>query len=502
MFHRPIYLLIACTLVTACAAEGDDADCSDGKCDVDQSCSDPKYGDGMCQTDLSCAVPDIDCFRTFDTDEAAAAWFADLETTVAQGEGRPARAVIPAANDARFPKMRALLDKGWETMRKQVPVGKLADARPGLVFIEDPTVNAFVMPETLDKQRASFVVMIHSALLETPTSDDATLGLVMHELEHAVGLHVVAGVPERIQQFYFASDDDEPIGADQKDNADVREAVTLWRGLAVEIGPFTNTELAGLPLGGFTQRMLKTVLAAGAQTNPTVCAQAKDQLNGIFIDITNGLDPISSAPHVDASYTTRINAAFAETRDKCLATFTASFVDVAAELAGVTPEMVEAELTAEDKALVTGKHVIDAIAAVVTDRRTKMRTIESAVETQLGSPWTAIRFYSEEENADDTSVVVLRGAGLQPTGLGTFFLDVLMSKPQADACNAVLATYAVPHYGVDLLDTHHSNCWRVYHQTAFADHTARARRFAPLRGQVTPVRSPMPFAMPKTYAMY
>jgi len=502
MFHRPIYLLLACTLVTACAAEGDDADCSDGKCDVDQSCSDPKYGDGVCQTELSCAVPDIDCFRTFENDEAAAAWFAEVETTVAQGEGRPPRAVIPAANDPRFPKMRALLDKGWETMRKQVPVGKLGDARPGLVFIEDSSVNAFVFPESLEKKRASFAVMIHSALLDAPTTDDATLGLVMHELRHAVGLHVVEGVPERIQQFYLASDYDEPIGADQTNNADVREAVTLWRGLAVEVGSFSNAELAGLPFGGFNQRMLKSVLGVGVQNNPTGCASTKEQLTAIFTDIANSLDPISTAPQVDAAMTQRITTAYTAARDQCLAGFTGTYVEVAAELVGSTPEMVEAELTPEDKALVTGVHVIDAIAAVTADRRTKMRTIESAFETQLGSPWTAIRFYSEEENADDTSVIVLRGAGLEPTGLGTFFLDVLMSKPEADACRAVLETGAVPHYGVDLLDTHHANCWRTYHQQAFADSTARARMRAPTLGPVAPVRSPMPFATPKRYAMY
>src|SRR4030095_8020432 len=104
------------------------------------------------------------------------------------------------------------------------------------------------------------------------TSDDANLGLIMHELQHAVGLHVVAGTAEKVEKFYLAADYDEPIGVEQKDNSDVREAVTAWRGGAAEVGPFSNEGLGGLPaLGGFLNRMFKTVLAAGMQSNPAGC---------------------------------------------------------------------------------------------------------------------------------------------------------------------------------------------------------------------------------------
>ena len=55
---------IACS--TACVTtvgNGDDLDCSDGRCDtVDQTCTDTRYGDGVCQTQIDCQVPDIDCF--------------------------------------------------------------------------------------------------------------------------------------------------------------------------------------------------------------------------------------------------------------------------------------------------------------------------------------------------------------------------------------------------------------------------------------------------------
>jgi len=502
MLQRPTFLL-ACLVapLAACATEGDDVDCSDGKCDVDQSCSDARYGDGTCQTDLTCAVPDIDCFRTFDSDEAAAAWFTELEPRAAQAEGRPARKILDAT-DPHFPKMRALLDRGWEAMRHQVPVGKLGDQRPGLVFLVDESVNAFVFPEDLDQKRASFAVMIHSATLELPTSDDATLGLVMHELQHAVGLHVIAGTSEKVEKFYLAADY-EPIGVEEEDNSDVRAAVTQWRGGAAEVGPFSNEGLGGLPAaGGFFSRMFKTVIAAGVQSNPAGCAHTQDLIVAVGTEVGNSIDPISNAVTVDASFKSRITELLTAARDECLADFTASFVDVAAQIVGVTPDMIEAQLTPEDKALVTGKHVIDAIAAVSENRRAGMRAVEAGAESGLGAPWSLVRFYSTEENADENSVTVLRGAGLDPTGLATFFLEVLMPKPAADACNDLLATGAVPAYGADLLDTHHGNCWRVYHQHAFADHTARSRPRAPVVGPASPLRPKMPFAAPRQYAVY
>jgi len=494
-------IFIACALLGACVTPTDDIDCSDGKCDVDQSCSDPQYGDGVCQTNLTCAVPDIDCFRTFDNDADAAAWYTGMEAMVAQAEGRAPRKVLDSS-DPRFPKMRELLDRGWEAMRHQVPVGKLGEKRPGLVFVEDPTVNAFVDPEDLQKKRASFAVMIHTTTLDTATSDDATLGLVMHELKHAVGLHVVEGVPDAIAKFYLASDYDEPIGAEQADSKPVRDAVGQWRGFATEIGPFSQEAAGGLPLGGLTQRIFKTVLGAGIAADAAACAHTKDLLVQVTTDITSSLDPISTAITLDPSYAANVSEAMRAARDECLRTFTASFVEVAAQLVGVTPEMIEAQLTPEDKALVDGKHVIDAIDALTQNRRTAMRALEGQAESQLGAPWTAVRFYSEEENADENSVIVLRGAGLDPTGLATFFREVLMTKPQTEACDAVLATGAVPAYGVDVQDTHHGNCWRVFHQHAFADHTARARVRTPTLHPVTKLLPKMPFAVETRYSMY
>ena len=123
--------------------------------------------------------------------------------------------------------MRDLLDEGWLAYQDTNPVGDLASHSPALVLIEDPSVNAFVIPD-LDTGNAGFAVMVQTGLLDQNSSDQAMLGLVMHELEHAVALHIVADVKERLRTFYVA-DGIEPFGFEATEDAAAAEHGATWR---------------------------------------------------------------------------------------------------------------------------------------------------------------------------------------------------------------------------------------------------------------------------------
>ena len=468
----PVLFLVACA-----ADPGDDPDCFEGKCD--QTCEDRRYADGTCDLDLACDAPDLDCFRTFADDLEAAAWFADIEPRAAMVEGRAPRTAIPR-DDPRYDAMRVLLDRGWEAMREHRPVAQLAEQRPALVLVEDDSVNAFVFPEDIDQKRASFAVMVHTGLLKIPSSDDANLGLIMHELQHAVGLHVVAEVKARFETYYLAEDGYEPIGREQTDAADVRMLASQWRARAGEVGGFSDANLRGLPTGGELQAVLRAVVQNGLQANPAGCERARTLLGEVGADLA--IDFITGAPVVDAAFGSRVVTALAALRDECVPE-APSFVEVVAALAGVTPDQIDAQLTAEDRALIGSKHVVDAIAALAEDRRAKMRAIEASAPATLGAPWTAVRYFSEEEDADDVSVPVLRAAGVDPAGLGTFLVDVLLPPAGTTACKDLLARGEIPHYGVDLTDTHHATCWRVFHIDQLAESGAKPR--------ATQTRSPL-----------
>jgi hypothetical protein len=475
--------------VAACAADLDDTDCEGGKCD--QLCADPRYDDGVCDLELSCAAPDLDCIRTFEDDAAAAAWLAAFEPRVAEFEGRPARSIVPL-DDPRYPVLRELLDRGWDAMRDNRPVARLAAHRPALLLVEDPSVNAFVYPEDIDQKRAAFAVMVHTGLLEIPGTEDATLGLFMHELQHAVGLHVVAEVKASFKTFYVAQDGYEPIGRDQDDDPQVREHATRWLAHAGEVGPFSDVELRGLPAGGDLQLVFRHVLQAGLAGNPTGCQRTRTLLGEVASDLEARIDLLSGAPSLDAAFGVRVTQMLRAMREECVPV-APSFVEVVAELAGVAPAEIDAALTASDRALVTGRHVIDAIAALTEDRRARQRAIEASSPGVLGAPWSAVRYFSEEEDADDISVPVLRAAGFDPVGLGTFLGDALLPPVATSACRELIAAGEIPPYGVDLTDTHHGTCWRVFHIEQLAA-TGRQRKI--VRRELAPAiaapRLPIP----------
>jgi hypothetical protein len=480
-----IRFMAACTLACtmfACGS-GDDVDCSAGKCD--DYCGDVRYGDGVCDTQLSCETPDIDCFHTFATDDEAATWYAEFEATAAQQEGRKPRALF-TQGDPRFAAVRELLDRGWEAFSANRPVGALRAERPALVLVDDASVNAFVAPDP-DFKRAGFAVMVHTGVVGTSFSDDASLGLMMHELQHAIGLHVIPEVKQRFQVFYVAPATGEPIGREQTDDADARTAGSAWIAAGRDIGPQSDPALGALPTGGDLVRVLTTVVQEGLAADPTACDPAVDELQARLGELAPVTDPLSGAVAAPDGFAARAAAALARLRDDCLPNFTKTFVEVVAGIAGVPPEQIDAMLPAEDKALIAGLHVVDAIAALTADRRAKMIAIEDGFASATGEPWSALRYFSIEEDADDVSVPVLRGAALDPAGLGTFLAALIADRA---ACEAVIAGGDVPPYGVDLVDDHHATCFRIYHIGAFAQHTAR------LRPPTLPLSTPRPRLLP------
>jgi len=468
--------------------QADSGDSGDGGDGAAGTCEVPEYGDGTCQVDIACDAPDIDCFVFFDDQSSADAWFSEFEELLAAEEFREPRAIVPDT-DPGFQRMRALLDDGWAAYQETYPVADLADRRPALVVIEDPTANAFVIPD-LDSGNAGFAVMVHTGLLARNASDQAMLGLVMHELEHAVGLHIVGDVKERMRSFYLA-DGTEPFGFEEPEDPAAREHGVAWRELAAEAGPFPYEELGGLPLSSSQLGQIFNTVVQGPDLDPVACEAALVALDDVSADIGASFSPLYADLRIaDRTIRPRIDDALIALRDECLADFTLGFVDVLADIAGSTPEEVRAQLSPEDLELVDGVHFIDAVADLTFDRRARMRDIEITFEEEIGLPWSALRFYSYEEAADDATVPVLDAIGVAPDGLGEFLFDVLDPDTRS-ICGEHLDVGQVPPYGADLSDEHHATCWRVDHVSALAASDALPR---PSTGAAARRRAPTPRA--------
>lgn len=455
-------------------ADGDDAD--DGADDgVPASCDAPAYGNGTCDTSIDgCVEPDIDCFVVFGDQAEADAWYADFEDLLAMEEFREPRDVISTGHPD-FGRMRSLLDQGWAAYQEINPVGDLAEHSPALIIIEDPSINAFVVPD-LDTGNAGFAVVVQSGLLDQVFSDEAMLGLVMHELEHAIGLHIVGNVRDELRTFYIAGDV-EPFGFEQVEDPIALEYGSAWREFASEAGPFTQEELGGLPFGtSQLDQIFNTVVSAESEANPVDCSGPAEDLNQLVFEIRQNFSGLEADLDLsNGPFREDVDAVLIALRDECLADFTDSFIEVVAQIAGVTPQEIRSSLSQDDLAIVEGAHFIDAVAGLALDRRARMVELEEQFEDETGTLWDSLRYYSFEEAADDATVPVLENMALPANGLGDFLFDAQDPNTRA-ACGELLDFGETPPYGADLSDEHHATCWRVDHVDNLAESGVLSRR--------------------------
>lgn len=452
----PLLFVAACAVDPSGGAQCHDGKCDGGNGDVDQTCTDKHYGDGTCDLDLACAVPDIDCFHTFASDADAATWWSATERS-ALNESFP---IIPES-DPRYARVRASLDAGWEAFKINRPVGELADQRPALVIVDQPINHAAFVYADDGTGHQPFAVMVETGGLAAGADDDALLGVMMHELQHAVGLHNMADRASRIRKYYSAMLGKEPMGREQTDDPDLRYLGEAWIDAASNVGPYSQVELGGLPLSGDLQMLLGAAVQSGLQSHAAQCQPIVDRIDQITSTVTGAADPLDGSLPDLTGVDDAVFQVLYDLANDCLADFPYGVIEVGASVAGITPAEFEAKLSASDLALVKGVPFVDGLMALVEDRRANMRATEELFTEGTNQPWTQFRYFSNEEDADDVSAIVMHAAGKDPLSITGFFHAVMPAATRT-ACDAKLAS-GFPGYGVDLTDSHHSVCWRIGH---------------------------------------
>jgi hypothetical protein len=488
--HRfaPLVLVLGACIDTG---DTDDPDCSNGHCDVSQTCSDTRYDDGQCDLQLDCETPDIDCFRTFESDADAATWW----TEFAKANGHPEHPLVPET-DPRFQRVRKLLDDGWQAFRANRSVGKLAGARPALVVIDMPLSHAAFVAGDPAAGNQPFSVQVETASLDSSAGDDALLAVMMHELQHAVGLHLLGDNRTRLRKFYVAPEGSEPEGRDQPEDANAKQLGLAWIGAAEQVGPLSGEDLGGLPLGGELAGLFQTVVAGAAQAHPELCTNAVNQLDALQTAITGAQAPLDGSLQSSSDRARQVAAALAVLQSECLASFPLGVIEVSAQLAMTTPDQIEAQMDPHDVALVKGKPFVAGLSALVADRRATMRATEDMLYTSAYQPWSQLRYFSFEEDADNVSVDVMQAAGKDPASLQQFF-HALVPPAVSAACDEVLSTTGLPPYGVDLADAHHAVCWRMGHVQRQSTAAAAARTAPPIATAPVTVRIPSRIPLPR-----
>jgi hypothetical protein len=269
-----------------------------------------------------------------------------------------------------------------------------------------------------------------------------------------------------------------------------------WKTLAATAGHFYDERLRALPMGGQLTQVLQAALAQAGTMQVPACMTARASLNMVVIDAASSLDALTGNLTVDASIPGRADQAIADVKTACFASFSVDLIGVMAAAENVPAATIEAAMAPDDVALVKGKHVIDGFSALLLDRRAKMRQLETDLASKVGKQWTNLRFFSDEEDADDVSVIVLRGAKIDPPYAIAGFLTGFLPADAQPRCADLLARREVPPYGQDLTDEHHSFCWRAHHTRQLAeqlDRDAHSSRMA--NRQVPSFSTPRPLPL-------
>ena len=445
--------------------------------DIDEPvrCTDPLYGNGMCDLDTTCDAPDIDCLATFDTPEAAKSFY-DAQSKIVAEKG-----VSMPITDARFGPMQSLLDEGWEAYKETHTVGDLASKRVQLVLVDNATPNAFVAP-TADLKQAGLVVMVHKGIIDLGAPKDQLLGVVMHELEHAVGLHVIPAVKERMRTYYLAPANTEPLGFEQTDNPTVRAQFEAWFAHAEFAGYASDAELGGLPLlsSGGLGRFFKKLLEERSAVAGAACSAGIAAYNQVHAAAMAKRNPLDANITVTSTIATDAQAALTKLRDECFVGVTGNAITHLSRLAGVPESTLRPLVPADIVAAIETQSVIVGWYNWTLRLRTKMREVEAGFPTAAGAPWSRLRYFSTEEAADDSSASTLIALGLDPTGSGRLLISI--NPAEESACVPLLANPHTIPYGEDLVDDHHASCWRTGHLDLLADRIAERRLPKPTLG--------------------
>jgi hypothetical protein len=453
--------LALCLALAGCVELAGDELAGGGKADGNGTCEDAKYGDGTCHIDLTCGIPDIDCFQTFATDDEA--------TTAIAADGI---ATVPST-DARYAAARARVDKTWEMYKAGVQLGTLADKRLALVLVDDPSVNAFVMP-TATPGVGYFAINVNTGLLDAPSmTEDQFHGIMFHELTHLAKLHVSDEVAEKLRRHYVAPAGTEPLGSIQMDHENVHTPMNAWRKMNGLLGAFSDAGLANLPYGGYLNSLFTyyfqhvTATMSACQPQLTALGDTMAEVKMTLWDQSLNLTPAYTAKceeKIDALKT-------------CTTSDTMTFAQFRATLNDAWAPYLAMELTPGELATLDTMRVFDALLHLAFTRRAAMRATEASLEAATGRPFNAVRFYSQEEEADDVSAHLTKKNNLAEQGVSGFLFAAM--NEEKPLCEAALATGRAPSYGRYLIDDHHADCWRVWHARQISEGSGTDRAFVP-----------------------
>ena len=365
--------------------------------------------------------------------------------------GADAPTVLPQ-EDARYAKLAPYFDKLWAAYGELYPAEILKTPKPYLLVVNDTSVNAFAAPYDTSSQQIAGAFVVFQGLVDTIDAKQAA-AVIAHELAHYVMRHVVGNVRAAVRKYYFVNGTTEPLGFEQPGDSRAEAVLAQTIDRLVFVGAMSSG------FGKYSLGASRTVASSvtsqlAMSTGHASCQSALDllasptDLQGLYDHYTLEFkDGVAPPPSV----------ALFET--KFVACGTAQGSSVSSGLAAFGNDAV-ARATATNS--VTGaQNGFDAFLRTVNATREALRTSPDAAR---------VRYYTEEEQADDLGIMAAARAGVAPQSFVNMILTLApLAGGGADystRCQADLDANRTPPYWIE--DPHHSFCYRAHHFTRYA----------------------------------
>jgi hypothetical protein len=454
---RAGFLLLAC-LPIACSSAADDA--SNGSESNVTSAGDP-----ICQVPQTLhqlTKANASYYEVYDTEDAARAAVAPILEAMG----------LKLSPDAAPDAAKQIVATEFAAYQKLYPQHTAGMSGPPLVFlIDNPSAGAFAMPDPSKDKVSPWAFFIHTGMLSAPEVRDNP-GVLESTIAHELGHLILKNIFARDKYVFYTEKGQ--FGFQEKNDATIAAAYQTYQDTAKRMGRLYVPELGNFVfhLGSNPDPQYATYLkligeAFGNAQPPAECATsetAATALQGLVDKHLNKSD-LTLPLGEDASNAATLSKQWESDLRKCLGSVSGPLADLIAAARtnltgqGATPAQLDAlmpELDESERAIDAGTPdapTVDRFFAMATARRKAMATV-----VQDGS-FPTLRFFTEEEEADDASVRIARQTGAK--------LDMILnpySPTYRTECLAILSSGKTPEYG-GFVDPHHALCWRYQHIT-------------------------------------
>ncbi|MCK5883571.1 MAG: M48 family metalloprotease [Bacteriovoracaceae bacterium] len=385
----------------------------------------------------------------------------NVEPIIAQMELREEDKILDHSNKL-YDQVESYLDRVVIGFKLQFPNQYQLQTTPQILILDVALENAMAI--SLDPTtglRPNYIVVSRGLLQNY--SDETVIGVLAHEMAH----HALQETD--FPSLYYKSTGEVLFKDQIISDPRLSEMLTKYELLFGLVGPFSNKELSGIPLNIYKNNMalltqqLRDLIY---DQNKSKCNDAAILLNQ-FIDVME--ENYSQATHrlvitaeANSRSITDLSSRFEKEAEQCLGDKKMGFIlltslafdmdyNIARKLLSGGSKMQQ-DILSQLERIYLENNVFNAIKLSTVSTRVAMREIEDEVD------FNSVRFYTNEDHADEVAVQVLASSDISIRGFNDFLVGADTECDYEDDIE--------PEYGT-LDDSHHSSCWRAYRNVLF-----------------------------------